>query len=294
MKIRALALAAMIAVLIGACGTPFVATVSDGTYRALVPTADQLASEQASDLPGGFALLSESGIDSVAVVVSGDEVTIQSEGGDSITRQVTERLVVQDSEGSGPFKAEKEVLMLGPEPLTLGELTIPEPVIWPGSFEDSPVITIKQYTETERGPVVSCTQDEMCLLLTSGTDPIGRYEGANNPDLNENPIASIEVSAAVIEFTLDSGAIVELSRTGEGTTNACGLAETLIWDVPAELALTIDDAVLVEASCPTTPGDSYLIILDRSRVPILAPLGDEFGGEWCSPGPACLLFVPTD
>ena len=40
-------------------------------------------------------------------------------------------------------KGRKQVLVLGGGPLTLGPLTIDDPVVWPGSFEDSPVVTVK-------------------------------------------------------------------------------------------------------------------------------------------------------
>lgn len=53
----------------------------------------------------------------------------------------------------------------------------------------------------------------MCLLLTSGVDPVGGYEDANNPALDENPIAMIEATATSIGFTLDADRTVETTRT---------------------------------------------------------------------------------
>jgi hypothetical protein len=270
-----------------------VGQVGDSTYHALVPSDAQFATESAKDIPGGFAMLRNSGISEIEVVVDGDEITIRTDRGDTTTRSVTERVVVQDSEGSGPFKAEKEVLVLGSDPLIVGDLIITAPVIWPGTFEGSPVITVKSQTDDDRGPGVSCGAEEACLLLSSGIDPIGRYEDANNPSLNENPIATIEVSDDSVEFTLHSGEVFKMGRTDETTTNACGLSETAAWDVPAAVGLAMEDPVLLQASCPSTAGDNYLIIFERRAIPVLAPLGPEFGGEWCLPGSKCLLFVPT-
>ncbi|MGC2240500.1 MAG: hypothetical protein WA726_06645, partial [Acidimicrobiia bacterium] len=259
-----------------------------------VPTTEQLATAAAKDIPGGFLLLRSSDIDRLEVTVNGDEVELSADDHEVMTRTVTDRLRVRDAEGSGPFKGEKEVLVLGKDPLVIGSLTITDPVIWPGSFEDSPVITIKSRNDQERGPGVSCLASETCLLLTSGADPLGRYEDANNPQLGENPIATIAVLASSIEFTLDSGQVVDVSRSGEGSTDACGLSESATWDVPATVGLAMVDPVLVYAACPTTPGDTRLVIMNRDDIPVLAPLGAESGGEWCSPASDCLLFVPTD
>ena len=140
---------------VGACGGAAVEAVADGTYQALVPTAAQLADPGAGDIPGGFTSLHAGGVESVAVRIEGGAVTFAVDGTDAATRLVVERITVVDSEGSGPFKAQKQVLILGPEPLVLGDLSIPAPVIWPGSFEESPVITVKPQDSAERGPAVS-------------------------------------------------------------------------------------------------------------------------------------------
>jgi hypothetical protein len=268
--------------------------VDDGVYGALVPSDEQFAADSAPGIPGGFALLREGGINLVELAVEGDEVTFRLDGEDVVTRNVVDHLIVRDREGSGPFKAEKELLVLGNDPLVLGGLSITEPVVWPGSFEGSPVITVKPRDPEERGPGVSCRAEEMCLLLSSGVDPTGRYEDANNPELNENPVASIRVSDDFVEFTLDTGQQVRISRSDESLTRACGLSETSLWEVPAEVDLAMDDPVLIHTLCPSSPGGAIqLIIIERAEIPALAPLGTETDEEWCSAGPDCLWFAPA-
>ena len=275
------------------CATTTGWPVDDATYVAIVPTSGQLATEASKDLPGGFAVLRASGVDTIEVSVEGDQITFRIDDGDPLIRPVTDRFVVQDREGSGPFRGSREVLALGDDPLTIGELALADPVIWPGSFEDSPVITLKSRDEEDRGPAVSCGPTERCLLLTSGTDPVGGYEDANNPQLEENPISTINVSVNSIEFVLDSGEVVKMDRNEELSTNACGLSVTTVWNLADTVELDIEDPVLVHAACPSTPGDIYLAIMERTAIPVLAPLGPDLAGEWCQPGPACLLFVPT-
>jgi hypothetical protein len=267
--------------------------VGDGSYRALVPTSAQFTEPEADGIPGGFIPLRDAGVDAIEVIISGDDVTMLLDGREAVSRRVEERLVVRDSEGSGPFKAEKEVLVLGEEPLVVGGLTIDRPVVWPGSFEGSPIITVKPRDPDERGPVVSCGADDGCPLLSSGVDPVGRYEDANNPELDENPIAWITVSETAVEFMLDSNERIRMSRESETFTRSCGLSETFVWDVPTGVGLEMDDPVLVQAACPTTPGDVMLHIFERTDMPVLAPLGPKFGGEWCPPSADCLMFVPA-
>jgi hypothetical protein len=284
----------LLSLVISACGGPLVYEVDDGVYGALVPSAEQFAADSARGVPGGFALLRETGSNLVELSLEGDEVTFRLDGEDVVTRSVVDHLIVRDREGSGPFKAEKEVLVLGDDPLVLGGLSINEPVVWPGSFVGSPVITVKPRDPEERGPGVSCRADEMCLLLSSGVDPTGRYEDANNPELNENPIASIQVSDDFVEFTLDTGQQVRISTSEESLTTACGLSETSVWDVPTEIDLAMDDPVLIHTVCPSFPGSSIqLIIIERAEIPALAPLGAGTDGEWCSAGPDCLWFAPA-
>ena len=279
---------------LGACGGSVVVQVDDGVYGALVPSPEQLATVNARDIPGGFVELRDAGIDQIGLRIEGDEVTFQLDGSEAITRRIVDRLVVTDSEGSGPFKAKKQVLVLGDQALVLGDLVVDEPVIWPGTFEESPVITLKSRNLQERGPDVSCRSDERCLLLTSGDDPVGRYENINNPELDESPVASIEVAGEFVEFTLETGRQVRVDRGRESFTLACGLSETVMWEVPAEIGLDMDDPVLVHTVCPSTPGGSIgLIVIERAKIPVLAPLGIETDGNWCMAGPDCLWFAPT-
>ena len=291
MRGRSILTMAVLALVATACGRPAVQGVEDEGYRALVPSSIQLEQPAADGLPGGFAPLREAGIDIIEIVIAGDDLTVFIDGDEAFSRRVENRLTVGDSEGSGPFKGAKEVLVLGEEPLVLPGLTIEQPVVWPGSFDGSPVITVKTWDSDEGGPVVTCGADEWCLLLSSGVDPVGRYEDANNPALDENPIASIEVSETAIEFILDSGERVEMPREGESVTESCGLSETFVWDVPAEVGLTIDEAGVVQAACSTTPGDVLLHIFGRADMPVLAQLDPMFGGEWCRISGDCLMFV---
>jgi hypothetical protein len=284
----------LLSLVVSACGGPVVYEVDEGVYGALVPSVEQFEADGARGIPGGFVLLREAGINLVELALESDEVTFRLDGKDVVTRSVVDHLIVRDREGSGPFKAEKELLVLGNDPLVLGGLSITEPVVWPGSFEGSPVITVKPRDPEERGPGVSCGADEKCLLLSSGVDPTGRYEDANNPELNENPIASIRVSDVFVEFTLDTGQQVQISRSDESLTPACGLSETSVWDVPAEVDLAMDDPVLIHTVCPSFPGGAIqLIVIERAEIPALAPLGAGTDGEWCLAGPDCLWFAPA-
>jgi hypothetical protein len=269
--------------------------VEPGVYRAIVPSVEQLDIDDGRGLPGGFGALREGGTDRLELRVGGDEVSFLLDGEDTAELPISDRLIVRDAEGSGPFKGEKEVLVLGGGPLVLDGLTIPDPVIWPGSFESSPVVTVKQMDPDERGPGVSCLPVEDCLLLTSGVEPNGGYEDANDPALDQNPIATIEVSDSFVEFVLDTGDRIRIgSADGRSTTGACGLSETAMWDVPAGVVSGLDDPVLVHTVCPSTPGAAIqLAIIERADIPILAPTGPAYDGEWCLASPSCLLFAPT-
>jgi hypothetical protein len=275
------------------CGESVIGGVNDGVYRARVPSREQFAGDVADDIPGGFAALRAAEIDQVELRIDGDDVTFTLDGTDTAIRRIVERLEVTDREGSGPFKGRKEVLVLRDDALFLGGLLIDEPVIWPGSFEGSPVVTVKPRDPEERGPDVSCAADESCLLLSSGADPTGHYANANDPALEESPVASIQVADEFVEFTLGTGQKVRTSRNDESSTPACGLSETLLWDVPAEIDLAMDDPVLVNTVCPSTPGAALqLVIMERAEIPVLAPLGTTTDGEWCTAGLDCLWFVP--
>ena len=276
-----------------ACAGPVIGRVGDGTYRALVPSSEQFATDAAEDIPGGFAALRDAEIDEIEVHIASDEVTFRLDGTDALTLRVVDRIEVRDSEGSGPFKAEKEVLVLGADALILGGLGIEDPAVWPGSFEESPVITVKPWNPDERGPGVSCGADEDCLLLSSGVDSTGRYENANDPSLDESPVASIEVADEFVEFSLATGQEFRTSREGESSTRTCGLSATAVWDVPIEVGLGMADPVLVHTLCPSNPGAAIrLVIMERTEIPVLAPLSIASDGEWCRAGPECLWFVP--
>ena len=294
MSCRAAVAVSMTVLVAAGCGagTSSGYQVAEGTYRSQVPSTEQLRLDIGGSLPGGVAQLRKQGIDRLEVDINADQVKFRLDGVDSAAANIVDRVNVTDREGSGPFKAKKQLLVLG-EPLVLGELVINDPVVWPGSFEQSPVITIKPRTPGERGPDVSCRADEPCLLLSSGVDPAGRYADANNPALDENPIDSILINDKSVEVTLDTGKHVTIPTKNASFTRACGLSENRMWDLPAELGLPFDDPVLVHTLCPSTPGTNQLMIMGRSAIPTLAPLTEARGGEWCPPGPGCLFFVPT-
>lgn len=282
----------VVSLVASACTGPVVVHVEGGRFDALVPSAEQFTLDTARGIPGGFAALREGGVDRVTMVYEDDTVVFRLDGGTVATRRVTDRVEVRDSEGSGPFKGAKQVLALGGDALVLGGLTIREPVIWPGSFAGSPAITVKSHDREERGPAVSCDATESCLVLSSGVDPDGRYEDANDPARDENPVAFIEVSGEFVEYTLDNGKRVRAGRGRASGARACGLSETALWDVPAEVAPAMTDPVLAVTACPTTPGDTLLVIIERAEIPVLAPLDPGHAGQWCSPGPTCWRFAP--
>lgn len=284
----------MIVGLTAGCGTAAVNQVADGTYQSLIPSSEQISQDVDGALPGGVNQLRSDSANRVEVEINREQVTFRLDGVDAATLNIIDRVDITDSEGSGPFKAKKQILILGDSPLVLRGLVISEPVIWPGSFEASPVITVKTRNDDERGPGVSCRADELCLLLSAGTDPAGVYADANNPELGENPIDSISIDGETVNLKLDSGDQVTISASEESSTQACGLVETPTWDLPAELGLAIGDPVLVQTLCPSTPGAAIqLIIMDRAAIPLLAPLTEAREGDWCKPAPDCLVFVPT-
>jgi len=284
----------VIGLVVIACDSgPVTHRVVPATYTARVPSSAQFATDAARDLPGGFTVLRQSGVDRIELRIDGDRLTFVLDGGPAISRTVVERRVVTDREGSGPLKARKEVLVLDAD-LILGGLVIPYPVIWPGSFEGSPVITLKPYDAEERGPDVACGSGEPCLLLSSGADPSGRYERIAPPGGKQDPVASIRITEQRVEFTLDGGQKIQGPALARSSTPACGLAESPVWEVPSELGLPMADPVLVHTLCPSNPGASIqLIILERAAIPVLAPLAAGSDSEWCHNGPACLWFAPT-
>lgn len=276
------------------CSGPVIVDVDTGTYEALVPSAEQFAADLSNDIPGGFAFLRDADIDSVILLIEDDEVSFMIDGIAVATREVSERREVRDKEGSGPLKGSKSVLILGEDPLVIDGLSIDQPVVWPGSFEGSPVITVKPWNPNEHGPAISCSAVEHCLLLSAGVQPSGRYENVNDPEQNQSPITSIYVTDEFIEFTFPAEQKVRFSRTGELSNWVCGLSETVMWDVPAEVGLGMRDPVLVHTVCPSAPGSSIqLVIMERAEIPLLAPLSNTADGNWCTGGPACLWFAPA-
>lgn len=102
------------------------------------------------------------------------------------------------------------------------------------------------------------------------------------------------VDEQFVNITMDSGEQIVIPALAETATLACGLSERPVWNLPAELGLAIDDPVLIHTVCPSTPGAAIqLIIMDRSVIPVLAPLTEERDGGWCVPSPSCLIFAPT-
>ena len=228
-------------------------------------------------------------------------MTFELDGETAATRTVVERRDIKDREGSGPFKAETQVLALGEDPLVLGSLRISEPVIWyAGGYESTWVVAIKPWNPDERGPTVQCAAaDEQCLELPVGEtlvgDPIGEYVDMNRPDSTENPLTGIRVTATDIVFVLDTGKEVRISRDHEFLVRACALRESAVWPVPAEVGVALDDPVLAETNCPLPYGEApSLTMMERAALPVLAPLAPERAGEWCQPGPDCLWFIDEE
>lgn len=282
------------------CG-PYLHAVDDGVYGALVPTTEQWADERSEGIPGGFAALRADGVERVVVRVEGDTVTFELDGETAATRKVVERRDVQDSEGSGPFKADTQVLALGEEPLVLGSLRVSDPVIWyAGGYESTGVVAIKPWDPEERGPIIQCAAaDEQCLELPVGEmlvgNPIGDYTDMTDPGAAESPVTGIRVTATDVVYTLDTGQEVRSSREEESLVRVCALWESAVWPVPAKVGVGFDDPVLVETSCPLPSGEApSLTVMERAALPVLAPLAPQWGGEWCQPGPDCLWFVDEE
>lgn len=282
------------------CGS-YLHAVDDGAYGSLVPTSEQWADERSDAIPGGFAALVADGAERVVMRIEGDTATFELDGQTAATRTVVERRDIKDSEGSGPFKAETQALALGEEPLVLGSLTISDPVIWyAGGYESTEVVAIKPWDPDERGPIVQCAAaDEQCLELPVGEalvgDPTGEYTDMNEPSSAENPLTGIRVTATDIVFTLDTGEEVRNSREDEFLVRACALWESVVWPVPSEVDVALDDPVLVETSCPLPFGEApSLTVMERAALPVLAPLAPKWAGAWCQPGPDCLWFIDEE
>ena len=280
---------------------PYLHAVDDGVYGALVPTTEQQADDRSEEIPGGFAALTADGVQSVVARIEGDAVTFELDGEAAATRTVAERRDIQDSEGSGPFKADTQALLLGEEPLVLGSLRISDPVIWyAGGYDSTKVVAIKPWDPEERGPIVQCdAADDQCLHLPVGEtllgDPIGDYTGINAPGAADNPVAGIQVTATEVVYALDNGEEVRSSRADESLVRACALWESAVWPVPAEVGVTFDDPVLVETSCPLPYGEGHsLTVMERAALPVLAPIAPYRAGDWCEAGPGCLWFIDEE
>ena len=286
----------------GAAGcAPYLHAVDDGVYAALVPTMEQWADARSEEIPGGFAALSADGANRVAVRIDGDTVTFELDGKVAVTRTVVERRDLQDSEGSGPFKAETQALALGDDPLVLGSLRVSDPVIWyAGGYESTSVIAVKPWDADERGPITQCVAaDQQCLHIPVGEspvgDPIGDYTDMNQPGTADNPVAGIQVTATEVVYTLDNGEEVRSGREQESLVRACALSESATWPVPAGVGAAFDDPVLVETNCPLPSGEApSLTVMERTALPVVAPLAPQWGGEWCQPGPDCLWFLDEE
>ncbi len=289
--------------MLSSCGSSTGLGVEDGTYSAIVPSDSQFAEDSGRGIPGGFAVLRDSGVTRVEVAIEGDSVRFLIDDAATTDRSVVERHVVErfsvrDREGSGPFKGTKDVIALGDEPLELGGLVVERPVLWPGSYESSPVITLKERLDSDSGPAVACGADEACLLLTRAADPTGFYEATVEPG-RQGPVESIEVDARQIEVNLGIGEQVVIDRAGEELIDACGIAETILWEVPSTAGFGFDRPVLVYTVCPFDPGTAVqMVILERAAVPVLAAIPANGGegtaaAEWCTQSDVCLWFVPT-
>ncbi len=300
--VAAAATAVAVIPMISSCGASAGLGVEDGTYTAIVPSEAQFAEDSGQGIPGGFAVLADSGVTRVEVVVDGDTVQFviddAATGRSIVEREVVERFSVRDREGSGPFKGTKDVIALGDESLELGGLVIDQPVLWPGSFESSPVVTLKERLDSDSGPAVSCGPAEACLLLTRAADPTGFFEATVEPG-RLGPVESIEVGVEQIEVNLVSGEQVVVDRADEQLIDACGIAETILWEVPGSAGLEFDQPVLVYTVCPFDPGTAVqLVILERAAIPVLAAIPADGGegtaaAEWCNQSDSCLWFVPT-
>lgn len=99
--------------------------VQPGSYSALVPSAGQLETDAGQELPGGFAALRNAGIETVELRIDDEEVTFLLDGTETATRRITDRVQITDSEGSGPFKAEKEILVLDSDPSSSPDSRLP-------------------------------------------------------------------------------------------------------------------------------------------------------------------------
>ncbi len=266
-------------------GDTIIAEVDPGTYAARVPTSEQLTATGAAALPGSLGDLREAGIDRLEVEVADDEVRIAIDGETVATRAIAEREQALAQEGDEAFQSRIEavILRLGGGALEIGGASFDQPAVVPGRATGTALVALRSWGgET---PIdLGCRGIEPCLLATSGSPPSGSYE-STAPDDAAGPVTSIEVSGEDLVLRLASGDSVEATRPNDperATTAACGITETAIWEVPGEAGLDMDDPVVVDTSCLGDAAGSYLTLLERADIPVLAPWGNPV---WCDRGP---------
>lgn len=276
----------VVAVILGSCGEDtLVARVEAGTYTARVPTEDQLADPGADALPGAFMELRRAGVDHVEITVGENEVEISADGAIVASRSVEEtvQLLAQEPTSAFQSRIEAEFVRLAGEPLEMPGLTIARPSVSPARANDPSVIALRAF---ERTPPVDlgCLDAGECLLATTGISPAGEYRSVPE-GTSESPVTSIAVVGDTLELRLASGETVTAVRPDdpdEATTPACGITETAMWEVPDETGLGMDDPVVVHTSCLGVASGSYLTLIERSDIPVLAPWGNPV---WCDLGP---------
>jgi hypothetical protein len=269
-----------------ACGADTIVTeVEPGTYTARVPTSDQLAAPGAGALPGSFADLREAGVDRLEVEVADDEVSIAIDGETVATRAIAERVQALAQEGDEAFQSRIEavVLRLGGGALEIGGASFDQPAVVPGRATGSALVALRSWGG-ETPVALGCLYTTPCLLATTGSEPSGSYE-STAPEDAAAPVTEIEVRGEDLELRLASGTSVEATRPADperATTAACGITVTAIWEVPDEAGLGMDDPVVVDTSCLGEAAGSYLTLMERADIPVLASWGNPV---WCERGP---------
>lgn len=99
-------------------------------------------------------LLREAGINQVELALEGDEVTFRRDERDVLTRSVADRITVRDREGSGPFKANKELLVLGNDPPVLVVRRSPSRLSGRGVSKEAR--SPQSSHETQKNAVLTC------------------------------------------------------------------------------------------------------------------------------------------
>lgn len=278
-------LGALVVVLAACVEDTIVTEVDPGDYAARVPTSEQLTAPGAAALAGSFGDLREAGIDRLELEVADDEVRIAIDGETVATRAIAEREQALAQEGNEAFLARIEavVLRLGGGPLEVGGASFDQPAVVPGRATGTALVALRSWGgET---PIdLGCRGIEPCLLATSGSSPSGSYE-STAPDDAAAPVTEIEVRGDDLALRLPSGTSVDATRPADperATTAACGITETAIWEVPGEAGVDMDDPVVVDTTCLGDAAGSYLTLMERADIPLLAPWGSPV---WCDRGP---------